>query len=217
MSHTTPRTFKFPREKKINPRGKQTHLYLCVKCSALLTCSTWKRQWEMWVSLCLCSVFFRKLSTEITNTSPAALQKEWVESFSLLCLYDINFVHSSITLRQAPVRVPAEAHSEEAIVASGTNSSTSITSNSSSNDGTAGGGWSNSDLADQLLSSVLPTQQQHQPPRQHRSKRFKTNNKNGEDPSIEESSQSSYHKMVNTYQAMTGKEKGDEGGKWLVR
>lgn len=87
-----------------------------------------------------------------------------------------------------------------------------------------------SDLAEQLLTSVLPlvqpNQHQLQPSsrpkqqqQQYRSKRFKTADKNhsGEAAAVEESAQSSYHQLVNSYQAMTGKEKGDEGGKWLVR
>ena len=91
------------------------------------------------------------------------------------------------------------------------NSLTPADNNKSSNDS------STSDLAEQLLSSVIPlANQQKQATRQHRSKRFKSGDKNASADSDDNSAQSSYKKMVDSYQAMAG-DKGDEGGKWLVR
>lgn len=71
------------------------------------------------------------------------------------------------------------------------------------------------DLAEQLLSSVIPTLTQQHPQRQHRSKRFKSADKNAECQEDSNDPKSSYQKMVNTYQAMAGE--NGEGGKWLVR
>lgn len=120
---------------------------------------------------------------------------------------------------QVQAQVPADTGTSAGVDRTGTNYNSEHSNTSSST--------TTHDQAEaaaiQLLSSVLPqtqslpNQHQQQPSRQHRSKRFKTTDKSSDDPQAEESSQSSYHQLVNTYQAMTGKEKGDEGGKWLVR
>lgn len=90
---------------------------------------------------------------------------------------------------------------------------------------------SNSDLADQLLSSVLvpsvpsgnldlstssqqpPVQPQAPVQRQPRSKRFKSAAKDSS--AAPHGAAPSYSEMVSSYQALAG-DKG-EGGKWLVR
>lgn len=71
-------------------------------------------------------------------------------------------------------------------------------------------------LAEQLLSSVLPLVSQQPAPRQHRSKRFKTAEKDSAESAGQDSAQEAYRKMVSSYQAMAG-DGGEEGGKWLVR